>query len=145
MSIYNCIAQVVPSILPIGSIMVRGITSCMVTGSLSASLGLINNHVVLVSNIADIENPWVLIGKYKKPYCILMSLSFNQSIFSAYLESASYISFSTPLDSYLYYSALPSYYYARASSKVFAYCTEAYVVHPDSIWLCVQPSCRCNM
>ena len=35
---------------------------------------------------------------------------------------------------YLYYLALPSYYWAVASSKVFAYCAEAYMVHPDKIW-----------
>ena len=80
MSIYNCIAQVVPSVLPIGSVMVRGITSCMVTGSLSASLGLINNHVVLVSNIADIANPWVLIGNTKNHVAYLCHLvSISQS------------------------------------------------------------------
>ena len=49
-----------------------------------------------VSNIADTVNPWVFIGKYKRPYCILMLLKLGYLTFPAYLISDSYISFPVP-------------------------------------------------
>ena len=43
----------------IGNIMVKGIIGYTVAGSLNASLQLTNAHMVPVSNIASIVNPWV--------------------------------------------------------------------------------------
>ena len=48
---------------------------CMVANSFFASLQLTNDYVKPVSNIADTENPWVLISKHKRPNCTLTLLS----------------------------------------------------------------------
>ena len=62
-----------------------------------------------------------------------MVLSSIYSTYSVYLISASFVSVPAPsLGLYLYYLTLLSYYYAEIPSKVFAYCTEAYMVHLDN-------------
>ena len=66
--------------------------SFTVTGSFSASLKLTHKYMAPASNIADTENPWGLIGKYKRPFCILATLNFNYLIFPTYLIPTGYIS-----------------------------------------------------
>ena len=74
-----------------------------------------------------------------------MLLNCSLSTFPAYFISAGYISFPAfSRYSWLYYLALPFYYWEVASNKVFACCTEAYVMHPDSILLYVQSSHNYN-
>ena len=108
-SIYNYIAKVATNVLSISNVTVRGTVGCMVADSFSASLQLTHNHMESVSNIADTENPWVLIGKNKRPCCTLILLSSDWLTFPTYLMSTSYISFPLPSpDSCLGYSALPS-------------------------------------
>ena len=67
--------DVATNILPFGNIMVKGIMGCTVVGSFSASLQLTNGCVTPVSNIAATANPLVWIGKYNRPYCIVMHLT----------------------------------------------------------------------
>ena len=62
------------NVFSVGNVIFRGIMVDTVASSFSASLQLINDHVAPVSNIANTENSWVLIGKYKRPYCILILL-----------------------------------------------------------------------
>ena len=64
-------SQVETNDLPICNVMFRGVVVHTVAGSFFASLQLTKNHMAPVSNIADTVNPWVLIGKYKRPYCML--------------------------------------------------------------------------
>ena len=58
--------------LPIGITMVNSSISCKIANSLQ----LINDCVALVSNMGDIVNPCMLIGKYKKLFFIFKVLSF---------------------------------------------------------------------
>ena len=119
-SISNCSAKVATNVLPFGNVMIRVAGSfSMVAGSFSARLQITNDHVAPVSNIADTSNSWVLIGNYKRLYCVLTLLSFGESTFPAYLISTGYISFLIlSLDSCLGYSVFPSYYWAVDSSRV---------------------------
>ena len=73
---YYCIALVDTNILPKSSILVNSSTSSSIAGSYSASLLLINNYLAPVSNIIYIENPSILIGKYKWPCYIFNIISF---------------------------------------------------------------------
>ena len=63
MCISNFIAWVVTNVLLIVNAIVRGIISCIVIGSFSASLKLKIKRVVPVSNISGTVNPCVQIGK----------------------------------------------------------------------------------
>ena len=56
---FNYISNVATNVFPIGNILVKGIVGCTVAGSFSASFRLTNDHIVLVSNIADTANLWV--------------------------------------------------------------------------------------
>ena len=73
--ISNYVAKLETNVFPVGNVMVRGIMGYMIAGSFSVSLQLTNNCVSPVFKIADTENPWVLIGKYKRPCCVLVLLS----------------------------------------------------------------------
>ena len=55
----NYLADVATNVFPGGYIMVKGIMSCTVVGSFSASLQLTNNHVAPVCNKARKANLWV--------------------------------------------------------------------------------------
>ena len=55
----NYITDVVTSVLPVGYVTVKDVMGCTVAGSLSASLQLMNDHVVPLSNMAGIANLWV--------------------------------------------------------------------------------------
>ena len=59
----------VPSVLSIENIMIRGAISCKVASSFLVSLQLTNDHMVPLSNIVYTENSWVQIGKYKHKQC----------------------------------------------------------------------------
>ena len=71
----NYIAIVENNVFLIGNITGRGFIICIVAGSFCASFQLTNMCVAPVSNITDTAHPWVLIGKYKRPHCILMMLN----------------------------------------------------------------------
>ena len=55
-NIFSYITLVKTSVLYIGSIIVNGITTCMVTGSYSASYQSKNDCMALLSDINDTEN-----------------------------------------------------------------------------------------
>ena len=55
----NYLAYVATNVFPVSIVIVKGVVGCTVAGSLSASLQLINNCVMLVSNMTDAANPWV--------------------------------------------------------------------------------------
>ena len=131
--ISNYISEVATNVFPIGKITVRGIMVCTIAGRFFASLQLTNNCVEPVSSIADITNPWILIGKYKRLYCILILLNSGWPTFPTYLMSTGYISIPVlSPGSCLGYSALPSYYWDIASCPLFTYCTRTYMVDPDN-------------
>ena len=133
-SMCKFIAIVATNVFPISNYMVSGFAICTVAGSFFARFWLTNDHMLPVSNIPNTVNPWVLIGKYKRPHCILMLLSLDETAFPTYLMSASYISFPTlSLASCLGYSTSLFYYWAVASKKIFTCCTGAHVVHSGNI------------
>ena len=74
-SMSNYIAKVATNVFPIGNDTVRAFVVCKLAGTFSASLLLTNDHMVPVYNIVDTANPWILIGKYKRPHCILTLLN----------------------------------------------------------------------
>ena len=92
----NYTTEVATNVFPTGSIMVRRFVVCAVAGSFSASLQLANDCMALMSNIANTENLWVLIGKYKRPCYVVMLLNSGLSTFPNYLISTGYISFAVP-------------------------------------------------
>ena len=53
------ISNVATNVFPIGNIMDRGFMVCTLAGSFFTSLGLTNDHLVPVSNMANTANPWV--------------------------------------------------------------------------------------
>ena len=137
----NYLYYVGTSAFLVSNAMAKGIMVYVVASSFSSRFRLTNDHVAPVSNMVGTVNPWVSIGKYKRPCCILTLLKCGQSTFPDYLISASYMHFlALSLSSCLDYLVSTFYYWLVASSKVFACCIEVYVVHPDNFWLYVQSS-----
>ena len=52
-------AYVATNIFPVGIVMVKGVMGYMVAGSFYTSLGITNDCIVSVSNMADTAHPWV--------------------------------------------------------------------------------------
>ena len=142
----NYASKVATNIFPIGIVMVRSIVVCMVAGSFSASLWLINDCMAPLSKIANTANLRVLVSKNKRLCCILMLLKSGWPTFPTYLMSASYVSFPVPSPgSCPAYSASSSYCWDVASSILFSCLTRTYMVDPDNIWLYFQSSCNSSI